>query len=85
VDTYRVRQFALFAPITVAGLPGTREQASAGSLSCAITVGTAEGQGFIMNFDQGSLASGGQAGDPCGEGQRVAERIVAALPPLTVK
>jgi hypothetical protein len=84
-DTYRVRQFSLFAPIAVGGLPGTREQAAASSLSCAITVGTAVRQGFIVNFDDGSLGPVGQPDDPCGQGLEIAERIVAALPPLPAK
>jgi len=79
-DTYRVRQFALFAPVVVGGLPGTREQAAATSLSCAVTVGTATGQGFIVNFDDGSFGPTGQPDDPCGQGLQIAERVVAALP-----
>jgi hypothetical protein len=85
VDTYRVRQFALFAPTTVGGLPATREQASPESLSCSVTVGTAEGQGFIVNFDSASIGSRGEAQNPCRLGQQVADRIVAALPPLPAK
>jgi hypothetical protein len=82
VDTYRVRQFALFRPSTVDGLPATVEQASAESTSCSVTVGTAEGQGFIVNYSEYELGPDGRPDDPCGKGQRVAERIVAALPPL---
>jgi hypothetical protein len=85
VDTYRVRQFALFAPTTVGGLPATLEQASPESLSCSVTVGTAEEQGFIVNFDSASIGSSGETQNPCRLGQQVAERIVASLPPLPGK
>ncbi|MEJ2862778.1 DUF3558 domain-containing protein [Actinomycetospora flava] len=82
VDTYRTRQFALFRPTTVGGLPATVEQSSEDSISCTITVGTAQDQGFVV--DQNEYGQG-QPDDPCGRAQQVAERIVAALPPLPGK
>lgn len=85
VDTYRTRQFALFAATTVGGLPSTIEQSSEGSISCTITVGTAQDQGFVLNYSEYARASNGQPQDPCGRAQQVAERIVAALPPLPGK
>ncbi|GAA4727971.1 DUF3558 family protein [Actinomycetospora chibensis] len=85
VDTYRVRQFALFRPMTVGPLPATVEQSAPDSISCTVTVGTAENQGFILNHSEYELGSDGQANDPCGRALRVAERIVASLPPLPPK
>ncbi|WP_433031160.1 DUF3558 domain-containing protein [Actinomycetospora sp. CA-053990] len=85
VDTYRTRQFALFQPISVIGLPGTQEQGSADAVSCIVTVGTADGQGFIVDYTDGDLGRDLQADDPCGGARRVAERIVASLPPLPAK
>lgn len=82
VDTYRTRQFALFSPATVGGLPATIEQSSEGSISCTVTVGTAQDQGFILNQDEYGQ---GEPADPCGRALQVAERIVAALPPLPGK
>jgi hypothetical protein len=85
VDTYRTRQFAVFRPTTIAGLPATLEQSSTDSIGCTITVGTAAGQGFIADYYEGNLGADGQADDPCGRGQRVAERFAASLPPLPGK
>ncbi|WP_337994083.1 DUF3558 domain-containing protein [Actinomycetospora callitridis] len=85
VDTYRTRQFAIFRPTTIAGLPATLEQSSTDSIGCTITVGTAAGQGFIADYYEGDLGANGQADDPCGRGQRVAERFAASLPPLPAK
>ena len=82
VDTYRTRQFALFTPATVGGLPATVEQSSEGSISCTVTVGTAQDQGFILNHNEYAQ---GQPDNPCGRALQVAERIVAALPPLPGK
>lgn len=81
VDTYRVRQFSVFRPTAINGLPATIEQTSPGSISCNVTVGTAQGQGFLVIYDA-PLGPDGQADDPCGQGQRIAEQIVARLPPL---
>ncbi len=81
VDTYRVRQFALFEPGTVDGLPAVAERSTPDSAICNVTVGTASGQGFIVDLTEG-LRVDGRPGDPCGTGRRAAERIVAALPPL---
>ncbi|GLZ45918.1 hypothetical protein Acsp06_21030 [Actinomycetospora sp. NBRC 106375] len=83
VDTYRARQFAIFRPTVIGGLPATFEQSSSDSLTCSTTVGTADQQGFIVNFS--AYAGAGDAGTPCIGGQRIAERIVAALPPLPGK
>ncbi|MDD7939363.1 DUF3558 domain-containing protein [Actinomycetospora lutea] len=79
VDTYRVRLFAVFEPVEIGGLPAVREQSYMGSISCTITVGTADGQGLVTNYSE---LDGGQADDPCGRGQRAAEQMVANLPPL---
>jgi hypothetical protein len=84
VDTYRVRQFAIFTPAAVGGLPGTIEQTRPDSISCNVTVGTARGQGFLVIYD-GFLDSNGQPDDPCGRAEQIAERIVASLPPLPAK
>lgn len=81
VDTYRVRQFSIFRPATIGGVPATIEQTSAGSISCNVTVGTARGQGFLVIYDA-PFRPDGQADDPCGRAQQIAERIVASLPPL---
>ncbi|MHC1558055.1 DUF3558 family protein [Actinomycetospora sp. C-140] len=85
VDTYRARQFALFRPTTIGGLPATVEQSFRGALTCSVTVGTANGQGFIVNYSEFGAASASSGSDPCARGQQVAERIVAALPPLPGK
>lgn len=79
VDTYRVRLFAVFEPAEIAGLPAVREQSYVGSLSCTITVGTADGQGLVANYSE---LDGGQAEDPCGRGQGAVEQMIANLPPL---
>ncbi|WP_423716945.1 DUF3558 family protein [Actinomycetospora cinnamomea] len=84
VDAYRVRQFALFRPSAVGGLPAAVEQSSLDSLSCSVTVGTAEGQGFVLNYSEYSARSN-DAVDPCSAGRRVAEHIVAGLPLLSEK
>lgn len=84
VDTYRVRQFALFRSMTIGGLPATIEQSSSDSVSCSVTVGTAEGQGFIVNYSEYESSSGA-SGAPCVRGQQVAERVVGALPRATSK
>lgn len=81
-DTYRARQFAIFRPTVIDGLPATLEQSSADSIGCTITVGTAEGQGFITDYYQGDLGPDGRAEDPCSRGERVAARVASALPPL---
>lgn len=80
VDTYRVRQLAVFRPTTVGGLPGTVEQTADGSISCNVTVGTAEGQGFLVIYDA-ELGVDGQPLDPCGRATRIAEQTVAGLAP----
>jgi hypothetical protein len=85
VDTYRVRQFALFRPTTIGPLPATIEQSSSDDVSCTVTVGTAADQGFILNYSEYRLRSDGRPDDPCGRGVRVAERIVSSLPPLPGK
>jgi hypothetical protein len=82
VSAYRSRLFPLFRPVVLDGLPATLEQSAQTDVSCTITVGTAEGQGFIVNYSEYELGPDGRPDDPCGKGQRVAERIVAALPPL---
>ncbi|MDD7939278.1 DUF3558 family protein [Actinomycetospora lutea] len=76
VDTYRTRQFAVFTPIQVAGLPATSEQSYPDSTTCTVTVGTAIGQGFV---------SDSTASDPrsaCEQAERAGQLLVAALPPL---
>jgi hypothetical protein len=85
VDTYRVRQFSIFHATEVGALPATVEQSAPNDVSCTITVGTAEGQGFVVNYSEYDSGSAGRPDDPCGRGQAVAERIVAALPPLPAK
>ena len=82
VDTYRTRLFPIFSPTTIGGLPATLEQSTRDSITCTITVGTAEGQGFVSTYTQLEVAAGEQPDDPCGRGQRIVERIVANLPPL---
>jgi hypothetical protein len=85
VDAYRLRRFAIFEPLSVGNFPATREQASAESTSCTVTVGVAEGQGFVATVDDQAAASGRRENQACGVAQQVAERIVAALPPLPGK
>lgn len=82
VDTYRARQFPIFRPTVIEGLPATLEQSSAESIGCTITVGTAEGQGFIADYYEGNLGPEGRAEDPCARGQQAAARVASALPPL---
>ncbi len=82
VDTYRARQFDLFRPAVIQELPATVEQSSAESIGCTVTVGTAEGQGFVADYYEGNLGADGRANDPCGSGQRVADQVAAALPLL---
>jgi hypothetical protein len=85
VGAYRARQFSVFRPVTVGGLPAVQEQTSVGDLSCTITVGTAEGQGLLFNYSEYQSGSNNVRRDPCELGQRVAEQVVAALPPLPGK
>lgn len=80
IDTYRARQFLLFSPTTISALPAVLEQSSEQAINCNVTVGVADGQGFIVD-----ATKGGEPSDPCGEGRRVAERVVAALPLLASK
>lgn len=82
VDTYRSRLFPIFVPTTIGGLPATLEQSAQDSITCTITVGTAEGQGFVSTYTQLEVGAGERPDDPCGRGQRIVERIVANLPPL---
>ncbi|MFC5136954.1 DUF3558 domain-containing protein [Actinomycetospora rhizophila] len=82
VDTYRSRLFPIFVPTNIDGLPATLEQSARDSITCTITVGTAEDQGFVSTYTQLEVPAGEQPDDPCGRGQRIVERIVAALPPL---
>jgi hypothetical protein len=84
VDTYRTRQFAIFLPASIGGLPATVEQTSSDSISCNVTVGTAQGQGFLVIYD-GVFNARGQPDDPCEKAEQIAERIVAALPPVPGK
>lgn len=84
-DAYRLRKFAVFEPSIAGDLPATREQASEESTSCTITVGVAAGQGFVVTVDDQAAAAGRRASQACGRAQLVAERIVAALPPLPGK
>ncbi|MDD7968568.1 DUF3558 domain-containing protein [Actinomycetospora lemnae] len=85
VDTYRVRQFPLFREVVIGGLPAAVEQSSPDSVSCSVTVGTAQDQGFIVDYSEYEFRPDGRPDDPCGRAQRVAERVVAALPPLPAK
>ena len=84
VDTYRVRQLAVFRPAMITGLPATIEQTTNESISCNVTVGTAQDQGFLIIYDA-DLGIDGRPADPCGRAWDIAERIVAALPPLPGK
>ncbi|MHC1558053.1 DUF3558 family protein [Actinomycetospora sp. C-140] len=79
VDAYRLRKFAILQPITIGGLPGTREQASADSFSCTVTVGTAVGQGLIATYDDQAAASGRHAVRACPQAEAVATEIVGSL------
>lgn len=85
VMRYTARQFSVFQPSSTGGLPSTREQASQESFSCTLTVGTAEGQGFVVTYDDRTLGRDQRPGGPCARAQEIAERIVAALPPLPGK
>ncbi|GAA4884666.1 DUF3558 domain-containing protein [Actinomycetospora straminea] len=84
VDTYRVRQFSIFRPTTIDDLPAVVEQTNATSISCNVTVGTAQNQGFLVIYD-GTFKPDGQPNDPCGQAQQIAQRVVAALPMLPAK
>jgi hypothetical protein len=85
VDTYRTRQFAIFRPTVIASLPATLEQSSPEDVSCTVTVGTADAQGFIADYSDYRFGPDGRPDDPCGHAQQIAERIVAALPPVPGK
>jgi hypothetical protein len=82
---YRARQFALFRPLVIDGLPAVAEQSSADDVSCTVSVATANGQGILLNYSEYGFRPDGRPDDPCGRGIRVAERIVAFLPPLPGK
>lgn len=84
-DTYRVRQFAVFRPVTVLSIPATQEQGSQDAVSCIVTVGTAQSQGFIVDYTDSDLGQDLQADDPCGQARAVAEAVAGALPPLSGK
>lgn len=85
VDAYRLRKFAIFEPSTIGPFPATRERASADSTSCTITVGVSSSQGFVATVDDQAAAAGRRQSEACDRAQQVAERIVAALPPLAGK
>jgi len=63
VDTYRIRQYSVFQPTVIAGLPATREQSSLEAVSCLVTVGTADGQGFITDYTVGACPGCTNLGD----------------------
>jgi hypothetical protein len=79
-DTYRVRQFAIFRPITVSSLPAVEEQGAEDAVSCIVTVSTADTQGFVVDYTDSDLGPDLQAEDPCGQARAVAEAIVDVLP-----
>jgi hypothetical protein len=76
VDTYRNRIFPVFRPIEVSGLPAVAQQSSTSTISCTVTVGTAEGQGFDVTYD----AFGSRGSPPCDGATRVAEAVAFNLP-----
>ena len=79
---YRVRQFAIFIPTNVGGLPAIQEQSGVNPGSCFFTVGTAVGAGLTVSYDQSPDERLPQHDDPCPKARRITEAIVAALPPL---
>lgn len=78
-DTYRTRQFPIFVPFQVAGLPAVSEQSYAGSTTCTVTVGTASGQGFVAD------STGSDSSTACRQAERAAQLLVAGLAPLPGK
>lgn len=82
VDVYRNRLFELFRPTTVVGLPAVEEQNSVNLASCNTVVGVAPSQALDVETGIDDVTKGRPAIDPCTEGRRVVEAIVASLPPL---
>lgn len=84
VDSYRLRRFAIFEPIALGESPAVREQTSADSSSCTVTVGTAVGQGLIATYDERSPAAVVN-NPPCESLQRIVARILENLPAGSAK
>ncbi|WP_133826916.1 DUF3558 domain-containing protein [Actinomycetospora succinea] len=79
VDTYRTRStYQVFDAITVGGLPAVAQQTTVEALTCTVTVGIAVGQAV----DVTSTEFGTAPAPPCDTARRVAETVVADLPPL---
>lgn len=79
VDTYRSRaNYQVFEPISVRGLPAVAQQTTAEALTCTVTTGIAVGQAV----DISSTELGGAPEPPCETARRVADAVVANLPPL---
>ena len=72
---------ASLPPRWIAELPAVQQQAVAASSFCATTVGVAESQSLDITTSIDDLENGLPVIDPCAEGRRVAEAIVATLPP----
>lgn len=81
VDTYRAHLLPIFRPIEVDGLPAVEELSTPGSSICTTTVGVADGQSIDVMTSVDDMKGGQPVIDPCAEGRRVAEAVVATLPP----
>ena len=79
VDTYRSRSmYQVFEPVSVGGQPAVAQQTTAQALTCTVTTGIAVGQAV----DVSSTEFGDAPATPCEIARRVAEAVVANLPPL---
>lgn len=81
VDVYRARLMAIFRPIEVGELPAVQQQSVESSTLCTTTVGIADWEALDITTVIDELEGGRPITDPCAEGRRVAEAIVATLPP----
>ena len=81
VNTYRARLLPILRPISIEDLPAVESQSTADSSLCTTTVGVAAAQSLDITTSVGDVIAGRPVIDPCAEGRRVAEAVVATLPP----
>lgn len=82
VEEYRNRLSDIFVPTTVGGLPAVQKQSAVNPGSCTIIVGTDVGAALTVLYNQSADDRLPQHDNPCPKARRIAEAIVAQLPPL---
>ncbi len=81
VDAYRARQFPIFVPTEIAGLPAVIQQSAPTSVNCGVTTGVAEGQALdvtVALFEGDNLAR-----RSCDEAVAVSAAVISNLPPAS--